>query len=318
MYVQDSLLKEESGNLLQTTIKPTTIYEHHAGTSPHLFNSGSRKANTEVSRHGAIQQAIAMMRANFHTPLTLQEIASSVQFSSFHFNRIFRSITGIPPSVYLAALRIEEAKKLLLRTNLSVTSICFDVGYNSLGTFTTRFAQFVGATPTQFRQISRDDSLDFFVQQWNDLKTMLTCFHQHLGTRAIEGSIDMPEPFDGLIFIGLFTNPIPQSAPISCTVLAEPGRYSLPEPSDGKYYLFATAMQRPESFLTMLETTSSLRCTRQQAISVQSGKASQSIDLTLRPMSLTDAPILIALPWLLFERMTTYAPKLVYAQEGSR
>ncbi|HXR64314.1 MAG TPA: AraC family transcriptional regulator [Ktedonobacteraceae bacterium] len=304
--------------MFQTTIKPTAIYEHSVDMPSHLFNSGSRKADTEVSRHGAIRQAIAMMRSNFQNPLTLQEIASSVQFSSFHFNRIFRSITGIPPSVYLAALRIEEAKKLLLRSNLSVTSICFDVGYNSLGTFTTRFTQFVGATPTQFRQISRDDSLNLFVQQWNDLKTMLTLFQQHQGTRVIEGTIDVPEPFDGLIFIGLFTNPIPQSAPTSCTVLAEPGRYSLPEPPDGKYYLFAAAVQRSESFLALLEATSSLRCTRQQAISVQSGKVPQSIDLTLHAMSWTDAPILIALPWLLISRMTTSVPELVYAQEGGR
>ena len=302
--------------MFKTTTAPS-IYEQSVDMSPHLFNSGSRKVDTEVSRHYAIRQAIAMMRANFQNPLTLPEIASSVQLSSFHFNRIFRSITGIPPSVYLAALRIEEAKKLLLHTNLSVTSICFDVGYNSLGTFTTRFTQFVGAAPTRFRQISRSTSLSGFFQEWSDLKNVLTLFNQRPGKRVIEGSIDVPEPFDGLIFIGMFANPIPQSAPLSCTVLTEPGRYSLPAIPEGKYYLFATAVQRSESFLGMLEATSSLRCTKQQAISIQSGRVYKSIDLMLHPMSWTDAPILIALPWLLFSRITEYVPALVYAQEGS-
>jgi len=294
--------------LFKTTTAPT-IYEHTVDLSPHLFNSGSRKVDTEVSRHYAIRQAIAMMRTNFQNPLTLHEIASSVQLSPFHFNRIFRSTTGIPPSVYLAALRIEEAKKLLMRTNLSVTSICFDVGYNSLGTFTTRFTQFVGATPTRFRQISRNNSLSSFFQEWSDLKNLLTTFNQQpAGKRVIEGSIDVPQPFDGLIFIGMFANPIPQGPPVSCTVLTEPGGYSLPSIPEGKYYLFATAVQRSESFLGMLDSTSSFRCTKQQAISIQSGRVYKSIDLTLRPMSWTDAPILIALPWLLFSRITEYAP----------
>jgi AraC family transcriptional regulator len=301
--------------LFKTTIAPA-IYEQSLDISPHLFNSGSRKVDTEVSRHYAIRQAIAMMRTNFQNPLTLHEIASSVQLSSFHFNRIFRSITGIPPSVYLAALRIEEAKKLLLRTNLSVTSICFDVGYNSLGTFTTRFTQFVGATPTGFRQISRNNNLSLFFQEWSELKDMLALFNQRPGKRVIEGSIDVPQPFDGLIFIGMFANPIPQGAPLSCTVLTEPGRYSLPSIPEGKYYLFATAVQKSESFLGMLEATSSLRCTRQQAISIQSDRVYKSLDLILHPMSWTDAPILIALPWLLFSRITEYVPEPIYSQEA--
>ncbi|HET8841826.1 MAG TPA: AraC family transcriptional regulator [Ktedonobacteraceae bacterium] len=293
----------------------SAIYEQNAEISPHLFNSGSRKADTEVSRRCAIQQAIAMMRNNFQNPLTLQDIASSVQFSSFHFNRIFRSITGIPPSVYLAALRIEEAKKLLLRTNLSVTSICFDVGYNSLGTFTTRFTQFVGATPTQFRQISRDEQLTSFFQHWGNLKSLLGMFNQRSGKMAVEGSIEVPMPFDGLIFVGLFTSPIPQSAPVSCTVLTGSGRYSLPASPEGKYYLFATAVQKEESFQTMLEATSFLRCAKPQALSVHSGKPTQFIDLQLHPMSWTDAPILIALPWVLFSRITEYVPELAYTRE---
>jgi AraC-like DNA-binding protein len=299
--------------LFETTLTPTVIYEQSVGASPHLFNSGSRKADTELSRLCAIRQAIAMMRANFQNPLTLQEIANSVQFSSFHFNRIFRSITGIPPSVYLAALRIEEAKRLLMHTNLSVTSICFDVGYNSLGTFTTRFTQFVGATPTHFRQISRDESLAQFFQQWGDLKDLLTIFNQRPIERMIEGDVAVNEPFEGLIFIGLFANPIPQSAPVSCAVLTEPGKYNLPAVPEGNYYLFAAAMQRSESFTAMLETTSALRCTRQQSLTIQAERLYHEIDLTLHPMSWTDAPILIALPWLLFSRITSYVPDLVYS-----
>jgi AraC family transcriptional regulator len=227
-------------------------------TLPHLFHSGSRKVETEQSRHQAVKQAIAMMRGHYHTPLTLQAIAGSVQLSPFHFNRIFRSITGVPPSVYLAALRIDQAKKMLLRTDCSVTSICFDIGYNSLGTFTTRFTQLVGVTPTQLRRISRDQSVASFFLNWSHLKGSLEVFRHYPEKGTIEGTISLPQPFDGLIFIGLFHDPIPQGDPISATVLTEPGYYCLPLVPAGKYYLFATALPRSDDFRGMFESGASI------------------------------------------------------------
>jgi AraC family transcriptional regulator len=271
--------------------------------SSHLFNSGSRKEDTELSRHQAVRESIAMMRSHFQAPLTLQDIAKSVQLSPFHFNRIFRSITGTPPSVYLAALRIEQAKKLLLRTNLSVTCVCFDVGYNSLGTFTTRFTQFVGVNPTRLRQMSRDESVLAFFQNWDYLRNNLSTFTHPLARGTIKGSITVSQPFfDGLIFIGIFTNPIPQGQPISCTVLAEPGNFALPSLPEGKYYLFAMALPKSADFISMLEAGSSLRCSRQYQVSFECGRTHESIDLILNPMHWTDAPILLAVPLLLLKK----------------
>lgn len=274
--------------------------------STHLFNSGSRKTDTETSRHLAIQQAIAMMRARFQDPLTLPEIASSVQLSPFHFNRIFRSITGMPPSIYLAALRIEQAKKLLLRTNRSVTSICFDVGYNSLGTFTTRFTRFVGTTPTHLRQVGQSEEFQALFQNWDALKDSLAVFNRPGERNTIEGYVDLPRHFDGLIFIGLFPDPLPQGAPLSCAVLSKPGPYSLGSIPEGTYYIFATAIQRSGDLLEMLEASSSFRCTNQHPVTIQGDRARKSIDLRLSPMHWTDAPILIALPWLLASRLAEY------------
>lgn len=292
---------------MATSVSALFPYEKAIEVTPHLFNSGSRKLDTERSRHFAVKQAISMMRAHFQDPLTLSEIADSAQLSPFHFNRIFRSITGIPPSVYLAALRIEQAKKLLLRTRLSVTSVCFDVGYNSLGTFTTRFTQFVGTNPTQLRQLCQDKELHAFFHNWERLKDNLDTFQHDEGHGTLEGYVHVPQPFDGLIFIGVFNDPIPQGAPVSCTVLAEPGHYIMPAPPQGKYYLFATALQRSEDFVQMLEAGSSLRCANQHPVSIQKEGMQRSIDLALSPMSWTDAPILIALPLLLRSRLKQYA-----------
>lgn len=297
--------KRGGKDALELTISASSVlsFERNAEATPHMFNSGSRKLDTEQSRHLAVKQAISLMRTHFHEPLTLADIASSVQLSPFHFNRIFRSITGIPPSVYLAALRIEKAKKLLLRTRLSVTSICFDVGYNSLGTFTTRFTQFVGTNPTHLRQICQDREIQSFFRNWESLKKGLCTLKHCVERHAIEGYVSVPQAFDGLIFIGAFGSPIPQGKPVSCTVLAGPGRYVIPPLPQGDHYLFAAALQRSEDITQLLEAGSSLRCANQYPISIQKDQMQRSVNLVLSPMSWTDAPILIALPLLLHSRL---------------
>jgi AraC family transcriptional regulator len=274
-------------------------YEQPVEGLPHLFNSGSHKINTERLRHNAVKQAIVLMRAHFHDPLTLPEIASVVQQSPFHFNRIFRRITGIPPNMYLAALRIEQAKKLLLTTRLSVTSICFDVGYTSLGTFTTRFTQFVGMTPTQLRQFSKSEKFQALFQREDFLEKEQTLCKSQMGKSTIEGRVSVGQPFDGLIFIGVFVDPIPQGIPISCTVLAGAGNYILHSIPAGKYYLFAAALQRSENLIDLLQAKFSHRCVNQYPLSILPDSRQTAVELVLSPMHWTDVPILITLPWLL-------------------
>jgi AraC-like DNA-binding protein len=59
--------------------------------------------------------------------------------SPYHFARTFRRITGIPPGEFLGALRLQRAKELLLTTDLFTSEVCYEVGYASFGTFTSRF-----------------------------------------------------------------------------------------------------------------------------------------------------------------------------------
>ena len=65
----------------------------------------------------------------------------------YHFARIFRNVTGIPPGEFLTAVRLERTKQLLLDTDLGVAEVCFEVGYESVGTFATRFKDLVGLPP---------------------------------------------------------------------------------------------------------------------------------------------------------------------------
>jgi len=88
----------------------------------------------------------------FADPLDVESIARAVGMSSGHFSRRFRDAYGEPPYSYLMTRRIERAMVLLRRGELTVTDVCFAVGFSSLGTFSTRFSELVGMSPSAYRE----------------------------------------------------------------------------------------------------------------------------------------------------------------------
>lgn len=87
----------------------------------------------------------------FAQPLNVEDLAQGVHMSAGHLSREFRRIYGEPPYSYLMTRRIERAMTLLRRGDLSVTEICFAVGFSSLGTFSSRFSELVGVSPSAYR-----------------------------------------------------------------------------------------------------------------------------------------------------------------------
>ncbi|MDF2555892.1 MAG: AraC family transcriptional regulator [Microbacterium sp.] len=87
----------------------------------------------------------------FAKPLDVPALAAGVHMSAGHLSRRFRAAYGESPYSYLMTRRVERAMALLRRGDLSVTEICFEVGYGSVGTFTTRFTELVGQPPTTYR-----------------------------------------------------------------------------------------------------------------------------------------------------------------------
>jgi AraC-like DNA-binding protein len=85
-------------------------------------------------------------------PLDVEAIARGVHMSAGHFSRQFRLAYGESPYSYLMTRRIERAMALLRNGDLSVTDVCFAVGCSSLGTFSTRFTELVGMTPSAYRR----------------------------------------------------------------------------------------------------------------------------------------------------------------------
>ena len=93
--------------------------------------------------------------AGYRHRITLESAAGQACLSPFHFNRLFLRAFGETPHEFLTRLRIGEAKKLLLAENRSVTDICLDVGYESLGSFSQRFRSLTGLSPAAFRREAR-------------------------------------------------------------------------------------------------------------------------------------------------------------------
>jgi len=108
----------------------------------------------ELSNLAHLRRARDLIDREYARPLEVAELARAALMSSAHFSRQFRAAYGETPYAYLMTRRIERAKALLRRGDMSVTEVCVSVGCSSLGSFSARFTELVGETPTDYR--SRD------------------------------------------------------------------------------------------------------------------------------------------------------------------
>src|SRR5579871_4728501 len=121
-------------------------------SSPIVRNSTVR------SHYESVERVIVAMRSQIDQPFSLGSMARIALASRYHFNRTFREVTGVPPSQFLYALRLEKAKRLLTHTRKKIIDICYGVGYNSVGTFTRRFTDMLGISPKAFRELAQSSS----------------------------------------------------------------------------------------------------------------------------------------------------------------
>lgn len=91
------------------------------------------------------------MHTRFAEAIDLDVIARQAFFSRYHFVRAFRREFGTTPHQYLVQRRLDAAKDLLQATDKTITEVCFDVGYESIGSFSTLFQRHVGVSPQRFR-----------------------------------------------------------------------------------------------------------------------------------------------------------------------
>ncbi len=105
----------------------------------------------ELDNLAHLRRARDRMDREYARPLDVAALARTALMSSAHFSRQFRAAYGETPYGYLMTRRIERAKLLLRRGDMSVSETCWAVGCSSLGSFSTRFTKLVGETPTEYR-----------------------------------------------------------------------------------------------------------------------------------------------------------------------
>lgn len=116
---------------------------------PEPVTSPERRVPGDVLVH--LRRARDHIDRSFADELDLDELAATARLSKFHFLRSFAKVYGLTPLAYLGERRVERAQDLLRTTNLTVTEVCHAVGYSSLGSFSSRFREIVGETPSAFQ-----------------------------------------------------------------------------------------------------------------------------------------------------------------------
>jgi AraC-like DNA-binding protein len=250
-----------------------------------------------TDRYSEIDAVIVYIHQHLYDPLPLSRLARYAGYSPYHFTRIFKERIGLSPQYFVSSLRLQKAKDLLLRTNLSVRDIALEIGQQSLGTFTTRFTEKVGMTPSHFRNsaLQADNHL-LSLQKLHDWPAPHLTSNQHA---KVEGTVQAEIPFEGVILIGLFAKPIPEGLPLYGTLLSSLGYFCFTNVKPGIYYLMATAVSWGMQAKDILLPQTTLRARLKEPIIVNPYSSVPHQQVMLHAPKLDDPPILISLPLLM-------------------
>jgi AraC-like DNA-binding protein len=109
------------------------------------------KSSVPVNPHKQVRLARRLLDRSYNAPITIKDLSREVALSPFYLIRAFRHVYKKTPHQYLVAQRIARAKELLRNSDLSVTEICAEVGFESLGSFSTLFRKVAGISPSAYR-----------------------------------------------------------------------------------------------------------------------------------------------------------------------
>jgi AraC family transcriptional regulator len=261
-----------------------TIIQRHSPPPP-VYTA------VEEGHNLAVERVIAAMRHDVAYPYTLDTFAEIANYSPYHFARMFRGVVGVPPGEFLAALRFERAKELILFSDARITEICMEVGFASLGTFSARFKQLVGRSPAELRELPQALA--------DRLPQLAPCQGRNrflTSGETLKGSVVSTTPRKGHLFIGLFTSALPQAAPVAGTLVAGPGPFHITNVQPGTYHVLAAQFPfGDDPMIHLLPSTSLLVGSASRPISIVPGIPPRHARVQLRPQVATDPPILTAL-----------------------
>ncbi|MDE7428183.1 MAG: AraC family transcriptional regulator, partial [Lachnospiraceae bacterium] len=156
MAQEDSLAKDSSlvtNDLTsQLYIKSSLLYIIATLSGSNLFVPTERNMDKRVE---SIKTALTYIRENYREKIYIADLAGQVNLNEQYFCRLFKKAIGSSPIEYINEYRIKQAKRLLEESDLPVTEVCLECGYNNLGNFLREFRKHSGMTPLQYRKQSQ-------------------------------------------------------------------------------------------------------------------------------------------------------------------
>jgi AraC family transcriptional regulator len=186
-----------------------------------------------------IERVVSGIREGYGEALSLADMGELAGLSPYHMARLFRRETGLPPAAYLTVIRMEEARRRLLGSKDSVADISVQVGYTSLGAFTTRFTKTVGVPPGRYRRLSDvpADAVDFAAAESDVARSYGSILGRILRPASLAGEA---------VYIGVFPmtadGASPSLRPARCRrVPGSAGAWRVDHVSEGCWHVQAVA-----------------------------------------------------------------------------
>lgn len=240
----------------------------------------------------AVGRVIDFMHENLGEQFTIDDMARTAMYSKFHFSRTFQRVTGVSPGRFLAAIRVQEAKRLLVCTSLTVTDISHRVGYTSVGTFSSKFRASVGVPPTTYRQLGGLTEPTPLPRRSPDNRTS-----------TVQGEVRAPLGCPpAIIFLNLFPERVPRGKPVHCSMLQRPGPFVLTNVPPGTWHLQAHSVALGRGGAVpdrgALGRNRVLNVGSCGPVVVRPGARVENVDLNLRPIDALDPSVLLALQYI--------------------
>ncbi|ELR72201.1 Transcriptional regulator, AraC family [Fulvivirga imtechensis AK7] len=137
-----------------------TILDHVVAENYSAFRCASNlsvaKSSTRITLYQRLSIVKEWLKVNFYEPVTADQMADVAMLNRYHFLRSFKKAFGITPHQHLTDIRIAEARELLRKNVLSISEICYQVGFSSLSSFSLLFKERCGVSPSAFRQLHKN------------------------------------------------------------------------------------------------------------------------------------------------------------------
>ena len=143
-------LKIKVDDYLLKPIKPEKVIEI---LDEYIKNNEEHFLRKDLSNEDKLKHAVRYIEKNFKNNITLKDVADYMNFSNTYFSKSFKKYVGVNFNKYITQIRIEEAKRVLEETSMSINDLAFDMGYNEPNYFCKVFKKMEGITPSEYREI---------------------------------------------------------------------------------------------------------------------------------------------------------------------